>query len=135
MNPTSSFPKPIDELPAQTVRRLGSLDVDGLRSWAAQAGHRFVLAECSDCVDKGSLLKAIGRAFAFPDWYGNNLDALYDCLTDLPERGGPGWVVVLERLPPEPRFGADERAALLDVFRDAADAFAERGIGMRVFYS
>ena len=135
MNPTSSFPKPIDELPAQTVRRLGSLDVDGLRSWAAQAGHRFVLAECSDCVDKGSLLKTIGRAFAFPDWYGNTLDALYDCLTDLPERGGPGWVVVLERLPPEPRFGADERAALLDVFRDAADAFAERGIGMRVFYS
>ena len=134
MSPTHNSSKPIDELPAQTVRRLGGSNVDGLRRWAAQAGHRFVHVECSDCVDKGSVLKAIGRAFAFPDWYGTNLDALYDCLTDLPEHGGPGWVIVLERLPAEPRFGAEERAALLDVFRDAADVFAERGIGMRVFY-
>jgi len=134
MNPNSNSAKPIDQMPAQTVRSLGALEVDELRNWAAQADHRFVLAECSDCVDKGSVLKAIGRAFAFPDWYGTNLDALYDCLTDLPEHGGPGWVIVLERLPAEPRFGAEERAALLDVFRDAADVFAGRGIGMRVFY-
>ena len=25
------------------------------------------------------------RAFGFPEWYGNNLDALYDCLTDISE--------------------------------------------------
>lgn len=25
------------------------------------------------------------EALNFPDYYGNNLDALYDCLTDLPE--------------------------------------------------
>jgi RNAse (barnase) inhibitor barstar len=135
MNASNSRPpKPIDELPAQTVRPLARYTVDELRRWAAQAGHAFVLAECSDCVDKSAVLKAIGRAFAFPDWYGANLDALYDCLTDLPERGGRGWVVVLERLPGS-GFGAEQRAALLDVFRDAADDFAERGVGLRVFYS
>lgn len=25
------------------------------------------------------------EALSFPDYYGNNLDALHDCLTDLPE--------------------------------------------------
>jgi RNAse (barnase) inhibitor barstar len=94
-----------------------------------------VLAECSDCVDKLAVLTAIGRAFGFPEWYGANLDALYDCLTDLPDRGAPGWIVVLVRLPEEPGFGADERAALLDVFRDAAEDFAQRQAGLRVFYS
>lgn len=135
MNASRQVPKPIDALPAQTVRRLDARDVEELRQWAARAGHRFVLVEGSGCVDKGSLLKAIGRAFAFPDWYGANLDALYDCLTDLPGRGEPGWVVVLERLPDEQVFDASDRAALLDVFRDAAEEFAERQVGLRVFYS
>jgi RNAse (barnase) inhibitor barstar len=125
---------PIDALPAQTVRRLGSIGVEELRRWAAENGHRFVLAECSDCVDKEAVLRSIGRAFGFPEWYGANLDALYDCLTDLPDQQAPGWVVVLARLPREPGFGAEQREALLDVFRDAAEAFADRGIGLRVFY-
>jgi RNAse (barnase) inhibitor barstar len=135
MSASSQTPKPIDALPAQTVRSLGGRDVDELRRWAARAGHRFVLVECSDCVDKSAVLKAIGRAFAFPDWYGANLDALYDCLTDLPERAVPGWVVVLERLPHESTFNAAQRDALLDVFRDATEDFAARQVGLRVFYS
>jgi RNAse (barnase) inhibitor barstar len=135
MSASRSTPDPIDALPAQTVRGLGAREVDDVRRWAAQSGHHFVLVECSDCVDKRAVMKAISRAFAFPEWYGANLDALYDCLTDLPERGGDGWVIVLEHLPHESRFGAAERAALLDVFRDARDEFAERGVALRVFYS
>ncbi len=135
MSASRQVPKPIDTLPAQTVRSLGARDVEELRHWAAQAGHWFVLVDCSDCVDKGSVLRAIGRAFDFPEWYGANLDALYDCLTDLPQRNERGWIVVLERLPDEPRFNAGERSALLDVFRDAADDFAEQAVGLRVFYS
>lgn len=134
MSTASNPAKAIDALPAQTVRRRGGYSIDQLRTWAQRAGHRFVLAECSDCVDKKAVLQAIGRAFEFPDWYGANLDALYDCLTDLPDRNGTGWLVVLERLPDEPGFDAEQRAALLDVFRDAAEAFAERGVGLRVFY-
>lgn len=135
MNAPSQTPKPIDALPAQTVRSLGGRDIDELRRWAARAGHRFVLVECSDCVDRKSVLQAIGRAFAFPEWYGANLDALYDCLTDLPELPESGWVVVLERLPRQPAHRATEREALLDVFREAAESFAEKHVGLRVFHS
>lgn len=33
--------------------------------------------------DKASTMDAIAAALSFPDYFGHNLDALYDCLTDL----------------------------------------------------
>ncbi len=34
---------------------------------------------------KREALAALGRALRLPDWYGQNLDALWDCITDLTE--------------------------------------------------
>lgn len=34
---------------------------------------------------KAQLHELIARELQFPDWYGKNLDALFDCLTDLSE--------------------------------------------------
>lgn len=34
-------------------------------------------------LDKSSAMEAIAQELAFPGWFGHNLDALYDCLTDL----------------------------------------------------
>ena len=33
----------------------------------------------------GALHASLAEQFCFPDYYGRNLDALFDCLTDLPE--------------------------------------------------
>ena len=38
---------------------------------------------CAGIATKDQLHKALAEALRFPQWYGNNLDALYDCLTDL----------------------------------------------------
>ncbi|GAB3697911.1 barstar family protein [Mariniluteicoccus flavus] len=40
---------------------------------------------------KPEVLAAIGRALSFPDYYGRNLDALWDCLTDLAEPTALVW--------------------------------------------
>ena len=41
--------------------------------------------DCSSINDAKVLHAALARELALPDWYGHNLDALYDCLTELPE--------------------------------------------------
>jgi hypothetical protein len=54
--------------------------------------------------DKAALLRRIGAVLGFPAWFGENWDALEDCLTDLSWREGEGNVLVLEGfqlLPPE----------------------------------
>ncbi len=43
---------------------------------------------CIDCTGistRQALHQALQEAMSLPEWYGRNLDALYDCLTDLPE--------------------------------------------------
>ena len=124
------------DLPSNCVRPLGALLPAILREWAHKAGHRYVEIDCSGVRDKKGVLAAIGRAFGFPDWYGANLDALYDCLTDLPDnRAVAGYVVALLKLPYSQEFDVEQRDALIDVFRDAADAYADQGIALRVLYS
>lgn len=40
------------------------------------------------CSSKQAVHEYLKEQFGFPDYYGGNLDALYDCLTDLAEDTG-----------------------------------------------
>jgi RNAse (barnase) inhibitor barstar len=132
----AKVPTSLDDLPSNAVRSLGVLEPARLQAWAQDARHQFARIDLAGQRDKTGVLRAIGRALAFPEWYGGNLDALYDCLTDLPERRpAPGYVIVLEKLPYTEQFGVEQRDALLDVFRDAAEACADRGVALRVYYT
>ncbi len=42
-----------------------------------------IVLDCAQITDKKQLHKALADALDFPQWYGNNLDALMDCLTEL----------------------------------------------------
>jgi RNAse (barnase) inhibitor barstar len=127
---------PFDKLPPHTVRSLRGMARPALRDWARRSSQQVIEIDLGSCTDKLSVLREIGRAFALPGWFGLNLDALYDALTDLPEqKGQAGYVVVLDKLPRVGEFDAEQRDALLDVFRDVAKSYAELGIPFRVFYS
>ena len=43
------------------------------------------IIDCSSICTKEDLHRIFRETLSFPDWYGNNLDALHDCLTSLPE--------------------------------------------------
>jgi RNAse (barnase) inhibitor barstar len=125
-------------IPPQAVLPLGAYDLDELRKSARRADQRWLHVDLARAADKGAVLDAIAAAFELPRHFGRNLDALYDCITDLkplPEAEQPGLVVVLQHLPETAAFDAQGRDALLDVFRDAADYFFDQGTAFRVFYS
>ncbi len=127
-------PRSLADLPAHTVRRLGTPGAETLRAWALADGQRVADADLRGCSDRKAVLVALGRALALPQWYGANLDALYDCLTDLPETApAPGYLVLLRGLS-SAGLDAAQRSDLLDVFRDATQVFAECGLPLRVFY-
>ena len=129
-------------MPLQTVRQnivqsIRAYRAQDLMQAAAQVGQHFLYVNLSAAQSKQEVLEAIAVAFQFPAHYGKNLDALYDCMTDLVHRAGaqPGFVVVLEQLPDNPRFDREAREQLLEVFRDAAEYWGERRIPFRCFYS
>jgi RNAse (barnase) inhibitor barstar len=133
---TTSPKDTLASLPSHCVRPLAPFTPEALERWARDSGQRYVEIDLAGSGSKKAVLQAIGRALDFPKWYGANLDALYDCLTDLPERAEVrAWVVLLRHLPAAPALDAEQRAALLDVFRDATEAFADAGVGLRVFHS
>jgi RNAse (barnase) inhibitor barstar len=119
------------------VQSIRAYRVEDLMQAAEHAGQHFLYADLSSAQSKQEVLDKIAESFLFPNHFGKNLDALYDCMTDLVHKAGaqPGFVVVLEQLPDNPRFDREAREQLLDVFRDAADFWAERRIAFRCFYS
>ena len=42
-----------------------------------------IIVSCREVHDRSALHALLAEAFAFPEWYGKNLDALHDCLTDI----------------------------------------------------
>ena len=67
----------LESPPEDLVRRL------------AAAGWRTGMFEGAG--DRSGVLRGIGRALGFPGYYGANLDALWDCLTDLTEPTALIW--------------------------------------------
>ncbi|VVD76915.1 barnase inhibitor [Pandoraea soli] len=119
------------------VQSIRAFRVPELAAEAERLGQHFLYANCSQAQSKAEVLETIATSFLFPKHFGKNYDALHDCLTDLVHHAGPqpGFVVVLEGLPVATKFDKDGRETLLDVFRDAAEFWAERRITFRVFYS
>ena len=119
------------------VQSIRAYRVEDLMQAAQAVDQHFLYANLSAAQSKQEVLEAIAEAFLFPAHFGKNFDALYDCMTDLVHKAGaqPGFVVVLEQRPDHPRFDREAREQLLDVFRDAADFWAERKVAFRCFYS
>lgn len=127
----------LKNVPPNVVQSIRAFRIVDLQEEASRLGQHFLYAYCAHAATKQQVLSTIAESFHFSRHFGKNFDALYDCLTDLTHKSGsqPGFLVVLEQLPNAPKFDKEARETLLDVFRDAADFWAEKKIAFRVFYS
>ncbi len=81
----------------------------------------------------GAVMRNIADAMRFPDWFGENLDALADCLNDLSWLPAEGYVLVLEHTVEWRVQEADTFAAMLDIFNEIAWRWGENSVPFWVF--
>jgi RNAse (barnase) inhibitor barstar len=124
-------------VPSNLVQAIRAYRVPELQEEAVRLGHHFLYAHCANTLTKQQVCARIGENFYFPKPCSKNFDALRTCLTETVAAAGvqPGFIVVLEQLPNTQKFDKEARETLLDVFRDAAEYWAEKKVPFRVFYS
>jgi RNAse (barnase) inhibitor barstar len=128
---------PLQSVRPNIVQAIRAFRVEDLMGTAQKTGQHFLYANLAHAHTKQEVLEAVTQAFLFPAQFGKNLDTLYSCITDVINKAGlqPGFVLVLEQLPDSPKFDREAREQFLDIFREAADFWAERHVPFRCFYS
>lgn len=100
---------------------------EALAAASASASLRYVDCRLAEAPSLAEALSHIAGCLAFPDWFGHNLDALHDCLTDLSWYESAGWVIVFSGI--DALRAADEAGyeALTEVLSDATEYWREQG--------
>jgi RNAse (barnase) inhibitor barstar len=70
------------------------------------------------------VFKSISQALGFPKWFGENWDALEDCLSDLSWRQAGGYVLLFRNFE---ALDQDQLGILIDVLASSAEFWAGRG--------
>ncbi len=113
--------------------KLSRKDLPALRKAAEELKQAYFNVDLQNAKNVPSFIKALKRDLDFPDWFGGNLDALHDCLTDFSWHPASGYVITLsgyEFL----RGNPTSFAAFNSVIASAVEAWEARNIPFRVFY-
>ena len=85
------------------------------------------------CVDKDELLRRIAVALGFPQWFGGNWDALFDCLADLSWRPAAGHLLLLENAELLRREAPEVFDTAVAILQDVAVYRSRRNVTFRAF--
>lgn len=95
------------------VEASGTSQSDVLRA-ADDAGLSAFVVDCDRARSRSAVLRAIVKAVDFPEFFGGNLDALYDCLSDTVMDQKAGLFLWFHKLHTgDPVLEADAQAILL----------------------
>ncbi len=84
--------------------------------------------DLAGCRDKDELLTQVAAMLDFPDWFGGNWDAYFDCLADLSWRPARGYLLVFENTRLMREFAPEVLDTSIAILEDASKAWAERGV-------
>ncbi|HKO54045.1 MAG TPA: barstar family protein [Polyangiaceae bacterium] len=92
-------------------------------SWFRADGYRVLSIRAAEHSSPEALLVALGKVLAFPDYFGRNLDAFNDCLSDVEVPDAGGLLLVLDEYAPFTAYFRREAQAVLDICADQARRF------------
>lgn len=115
------------------VYRLPQGGAHDLHTAAIANGFAYWHADLQGIQGKDALLQALAQALRFPDWFGNNWDALEDCLTDLAWCPAKGYVLVLSNCGDLAAASRETLELALNILSDAAAYWCKEGIAFWTF--
>jgi hypothetical protein len=83
----------------------------------------------------GHLLADLGKALRFPDYYGDNWDALDECLRDLEWLPAPGYALFVGRASRLWTEDAPSAGALVESWLLAAQEWGQKGIPFHLVFT
>lgn len=98
----------------------------GIAGAAQAAGLELITVDTRKARDKPAFLRASAEALQFPEHFGHNWDAFYDCVAELATQSGRGKLIVFEDLSGFARTEPEEFGTAVDALRDAAEFWAEQ---------
>jgi len=103
----------------------GHFKDDDVRHTVEHAGWHYAHIDGWHGETKADFLRAAGEALSFPEHYGQNFDALADCLGDVTAGDSEGWLLLWDGWGPLARH--DERAFSVSLSVLGGRVNAERG--------
>ena len=114
------------------VLPIAASDADVLCAAAGERGYSCAQADLAGCVDRDAIFSCIAEALEFPDWFGRNWDAFFDCLTDLSWLPSRGHVLVLLNTAEMRRDAPEAFDTAISIMQEAAQAWQKRDGSLRV---
>jgi len=96
-------------------------------TWFGAHGYRVLSLRADEYKSPDELLLELGRLLGFPEYYGRNLDAFNDCLSDVDVPDEGGLVLVLDQFDGFARLNPPVAQALLDICADNSRRFLLTG--------
>ena len=112
----------------------GNGEARSLQSAAKKAEFTFFHIDGSKIERKEQLLNHVATALRLPKSFGQNWDALEECLIDL-EGDGEGYVIYYDHIDGLLSAHPDQFATLVEILRDAVESWKEDGTPMVVLLS
>ena len=106
-----------------------------IQALAKRAGFAFFHIDGKNITRKEQLMNHVATALHFPKHFGNNWDALEECLTDLEWVDADGYVIYYDQI--DGLLGAhpDQFETLVEILRDSVAQWKEDGEAMIVLLS
>ena len=106
-----------------------------IRKAAASARLEYFEVDLKAVKSKETMLDWIGRELSFPDYFGTNWDALYDCLTDMEWKPAPGYVIMLNQFEKFSEKCYEDAETAMDIFTAAALHWKKKGYPFYIILS
>ena len=99
---------------------------DPIKAAATAAKLKYATVDLNGVGGKTELLSALGKGLKLPEHFGDNWDALADCLEDSDWLGGHGMAIVLRHANQYGKSYRTEWETLSEILGEAAEYWQER---------